>query len=81
MKAFLLLVTWIVHNQPPANYQTAFNSLEACQAARTQVLNDAERMRKEAVARLRGTSGVRPELAIQGYLLQAPEVSAVCVAQ
>lgn len=53
MKTFLLLVTWIIHNQAPSNYQVAFASIEACDAAQLKVINDAERMRQEAVERLR----------------------------
>ena len=31
---YILLVTWISGGQPPVNYQTLFNSAEACEAAR-----------------------------------------------
>jgi hypothetical protein len=40
MKTFVLLVTWIVSNQPPSSYQTTFNSAEACEAARNAILAD-----------------------------------------
>jgi hypothetical protein len=46
MKAFLLLVTT----------QVTFSSMEACETARLQVFKDAERMRQEALDRLRRES-------------------------
>ncbi len=83
MKTFLLLVTWLVHNQPPSNYQVPFTSMEVCEAARLQVIKDAERMRQEMLERLTQQGqqfSLPPEL--PGVTMQtAPTVSAVCVAQ
>jgi len=42
--AFLLLVTWLAYNQPPDHYQVPFSSNEACEAARLQLIKDAERI-------------------------------------
>ena len=42
MEAFLLLVTWLAYNQPPDHYQVPFSSNEACEAARLQLIKDAE---------------------------------------
>jgi hypothetical protein len=44
MKAFLLLVTWLASNQPPSHYQVQFSSNETCEAARQQLVKDAERI-------------------------------------
>jgi hypothetical protein len=52
MKAFLLLVTWLASNQPPSHYQVQFSSNETCEAARQQLIKDAERIgqaRKQAL--------------------------------
>jgi hypothetical protein len=72
---FLLLVTWFVNNQPPSNYQVIFPSSEACEAARLQVLKDAERMRQDKIDQAGGF--------VPGKLagMSAPKVSAVCVTQ
>src|SRR5262249_58632540 len=44
MTAFLLLVTWLAYGQPPDHYQVPFSSNEACEAARLQLIKDAERL-------------------------------------
>ena len=46
MKAFLLLVTWFASNQTPSHYQVQFSSNETCEAARQQLIKDAERIRQ-----------------------------------
>jgi hypothetical protein len=78
-----LLVTWLVHDQPPSTTQVSFNSMEACETARAQVIKDAERMRQEKLERLTREAqqfGLPPEM--PGLSMQsAPSVSAVCVAQ
>ena len=43
MMAFLLLVTWLGYAQPPSHYQVEFSSNETCEAARLQLIKDAER--------------------------------------
>jgi hypothetical protein len=35
---YLLLVTWLTYNQPPASYQTQFSSEAACSAARDKLM-------------------------------------------
>lgn len=84
MKTFLLLVTWLAHNQPPSTTQVTFTSVEACETARLQVIKDAERMRQEKLERLvRESQGSGVSLADVrlSATLSAPSVSAVCVAQ
>jgi len=44
MMTFLLLVTWLAFGQPPSHYQIPFSSNEACEAARLQLIKDAERI-------------------------------------
>ena len=34
----VLLVTWLVHGQPPNSYQTTFTSKATCEAAKDKVL-------------------------------------------
>jgi hypothetical protein len=51
LKTFLLLVTWFVHGQQPSSYQASFTSAETCQAARTEVLKEAERLKQEIIAK------------------------------
>jgi hypothetical protein len=79
VKTFLLLVTWLMHDQPPSNYQVAFSSLEACEAARLKVVNDAQRVRQDKIDQaLR--SGLDQHMAARLGVV-SPSVSAVCVAQ
>jgi len=69
---YILLVTWISGGQPPASYQTLFNSAEACEAARQAVLADAQRVKQQQVQ----------EGGQMGALLAMQlRVSAVCTAQ
>jgi hypothetical protein len=51
MKAFLLLVTWLAPNQPPSHYQVQFSSNETCEAARQQLIRDAERIGQAMIER------------------------------
>jgi hypothetical protein len=76
---FLLLVTWLMHDQPASNYQVGFSSLEACEVARNQLIKDAERVRKDRIdhALQSGLDQIMAKL--QGT--SSPSVSAVCVAQ
>jgi hypothetical protein len=50
MKAYMLLVTIMVPQQPPSSYQVAFESQATCETARVKVLNDMERVRQETLA-------------------------------
>lgn len=79
MKAFLLLVTWLMHDQPPSNYQVTFSSPEACEAARLQVINDAQRIRQDKIDQVLRSGLPAAVAALEGAA--APSVSAVCVAQ
>jgi hypothetical protein len=49
MTAFLLLVTWLSSAQPPSQYEVEFSSNEACEAARLQLIKDAERIRQSMI--------------------------------
>jgi hypothetical protein len=79
VKALLLLVTWLVYDQPPSSYQVSFQSLEMCEAARDAVLMERERLKQEVEqrdaqrAREPGVIYAPPEI--------PPAVSAICVAQ
>ena len=48
---FLLLVTWLAYGQPPSDYQVPFSSNEACEAARLQLIKDAERIGQAMIER------------------------------
>ena len=80
LKVFLLLVTWLMPEQPPSNYQVAFNSSELCEAARLKVLSEAQRVRQDKIDQA-VRSGVDQFTAARVLMLNAPSVSAVCVAQ
>ena len=51
MMTFLLLVTWLAYGQPPSDYQVPFSSNEACEAARLQLIKDAERIGQSMIER------------------------------
>lgn len=74
----LLLVTWIVYGQPPNSYQAVFDSMEACQKARTAILQDASRMKETndkhtaEVLKTPGIVGYNPGI--------PPQVSVTCAA-
>ena len=82
MMAFLLLVTWLSYGQPPSDYQVEFSSNEACEAARLQLIKDAERigqlMIERANAQDRLGSNNKTSL-VMAAIANAPYVSAVCV--
>jgi hypothetical protein len=40
----ILLVTWFYYNQAPQSTHTAFKTEQACEVARQQILNDADRL-------------------------------------
>ena len=82
MMTFLLLVTWLSYGQPPSDYQVPFSSNEACEAARLQLIKDAERigqlMIERANAQDRLGSNNKTSL-VMAAIANAPYVSAVCV--
>ena len=80
--AFLLLVTWLAYGQPPSDYQVPFSSNEACEAARLQLIKDAERTRQLMIERANAQdrlgSNNKTSL-VMAAIANAPYVSAVCV--
>ena len=83
MTAFLLLVTWLAYGQPPDHYQVPFSSNEACEAARLQLIKDAERigqsMIERASAQDRQIGSNNKTALVMAAISNAPYVSAVCV--
>ena len=83
MMTFLLLVTWLAYGQPPGDYQVPFSSNEACEAARLQLIKDAERIGKamieRATAQDRQIGGNNKTALLMAAVSNAPYVSAVCV--
>jgi hypothetical protein len=80
---FLLLVTWLAYGQPPSDYQVPSTSNEACEAARLQLIKDAERigqaMIERANAQDRQIGGNNKTALSMAAISNAPYVSAVCV--
>src|SRR5262249_43204530 len=80
---FLLLVTWLAYGQPPDHYQVPFSSNEACEAARLQLIKDAERigqsMIERASAQDRQIGSNNKTSLVMAAISNAPYVSAVCV--
>jgi hypothetical protein len=81
MKTFVLLVTWLVYNRPPSSYQTTFNSVEACEAARDAVLTDGRRLKAEFEQKALTVFGGTQNMYSAALSMQAPAVTAVCAAQ
>ena len=79
MKAFMLLVTWIVSGQPADSYQVSFTSMEACEVARSAVLKDAERIKGELQRQAGGLKNSNSN--IRYTPVPPPLVTAVCAAQ
>src|SRR5215510_2596522 len=83
MMTFLLLVTWLAYGQPSSDYQVEFSSNEACEAARLQLIKDAERigqaMIERANAQDRQIGGNNKTALLMAAISNAPYVSAVCV--
>lgn len=48
----ILLVTWFYYNQPPQSTHTAFKTEQACEVARQQILNDANRLEANRQAQI-----------------------------
>jgi hypothetical protein len=80
MMTFLLLVTWLAYGQPPSDDQVPFSSNEACEAARLQLIKDAERigqaMIERASAQDRQIGGNNKTALLMAAISNAPYVSA-----
>jgi hypothetical protein len=79
-KPYTLLVTWLVHNQPPASYQTEFASQQACANARSQILGEQERLAKNEIAE---NEALKAQWAGKGGIVGPPvipQVTTVCAA-
>lgn len=78
---YVLLVTWFMAGQPPANYQVEFSTIELCEQARRAVLAEVVRLRQS------GTYGLQPQRAPGGGVIgyfsagSPPNASAVCAAR
>jgi hypothetical protein len=77
----ILLVTWLVNDQPPSSYQTEFNSMAACQRARDKVLAENARLEKQEEGRTAAMEAWTREHG--GFYIPGvpPSVSAICVAR
>jgi hypothetical protein len=60
-EAAVLLVTWLVNDQPPSSYQTAFNSMADCERARAKVLAENARLAKQQGSKRCRNGGVDTE--------------------
>jgi len=77
---YILMVTWFTPIQPPNSYQVTFSSADACDAAKQQVMADAERLKQAKIEQGRQLPNFGVEMgAVAG--LSAPYVSAVCAKQ
>lgn len=80
---YLLLVTWIYPDHPPASYQVEFASEQACIAAQKAVYAQAAELRQNAIKlegikiKSAGLSDRTEQLAIAS--LRFADASAVCV--
>ena len=60
-KAFVLLVTIMVPQQPPSSYQMTFKSGALCESARAKVLNDMRRVQQESEGTVAHAVGALPQ--------------------
>jgi hypothetical protein len=81
MKAFVLLVTWFVPGMPPNSYQTTFDSLRACEAAKVAVHAEERRVLVQFLQRADAATGGQGQEASYLATRVAPAVSAVCVSR
>ena len=72
----ILIVTWLVFNQPPTTSQTNFSSMSACQVALSQIETAKTKIWSDIL-------GEEADAARHGTILNRPfpELSAVCAAQ
>jgi cell division protein FtsL len=79
---YMLLVTWIVHGQPPSSYQTQYTSADKCIFARETVLADWRRLKAEHEQRVAAAAKAE-NVTVEALLMAEPPpmVSATCTAQ
>jgi hypothetical protein len=77
VQTFVLLVTWIVFNQPPNSYQVSFGSQSACLEARAMILAERQILKRETELRDAQTAK-RPGVAYVDPSVP-PSVTAICV--
>ena len=68
---FLLLVTWLIYNQPPVSSQSEFTSMANCEAAKSQIVAEEERLSRESDRYYARIHAMFPGI--------PPKVSAICV--
>jgi len=73
----ILLVTWFYYNQAPQSTHTTFKTAEACEVARQQILNDADRLAANREASIQQDA----QRGVFSNPIPAPSVSVVCVRQ
>ncbi len=83
MNTAILLVTWFMIEQAPSSYTVGFTNIDACNAARSALLQDAERLRGQSPAakaefRSVGSTNGAAEGAAPVRFAQFPNLSAVC---
>jgi hypothetical protein len=80
MKA-LLLVTWIVTGQPPNSYQTSFDTMDLCLAARATVVVESDLLNSEAAQAANKITNLVGELSNKWIAGGMPPDTAVSTAQ
>jgi hypothetical protein len=77
---YVLLITWFYYGQPPVISREEFNTPAACETARLRILDDGNRMKREAVtAEASRSDNGEPAATAPGPIY--PTVSAVCFAK
>ncbi len=74
----VLLVTWLVHGQPPNSYQTTFTSKATCEAAKDKVLAAGIEFQMKSIETARKL-GIEPTTFMLAH--PPPMVTAVCAIQ
>lgn len=79
MKEVVLLVTWFLGGQPPTSYTATFATMQACEAARAQLVAEEARFarQQEADNAALAAGGAR----FVGVYPRGPQLSAVCAAR
>jgi hypothetical protein len=76
----VMLVTWFADDKPPQSYQQEFGSMSACEAARSSLVREAERLEAEQA---RHNAEMQAAIAGRGLFVpgRAPSLTAVCSPQ